>query len=183
MKKCVFFDRDGVVNKSPGAGYVERWADFEFLPDFASVLKTVKRLGYEAVVVTNQRGVSRGIMTLEALEEIHRNLVQLLKEEYGLALLDIMVCTHGKDECECRKPKPGMLIKAAKRHNLDLKASWMVGDQEKDIEAGRRAGCRTILLCGQKTETKADHIVPDLKALESLLERVLHKGGRKKGDE
>jgi len=189
MKKCIFFDRDGIVNKSPGPGYVERWEDFHLMPDFPAVLSTVREMGYEAVVVTNQRGVSRGIMTLETLNEIHRKLKSLLDRKHGLELLDIFFCPHGEWECECRKPKPGMLLEAAKRHDLDLKSSWMVGDGEKDIEAGRRAGCRTILVSDGKLDTKADFVVPDLKSLESLLKSVLEdcrtqnvkgKAGRKK---
>lgn len=188
MKKCVFFDRDGIINRSPGADYVERWEDFKLIPEFVDVLRTVRSLGYEAVVVSNQRGVARGIMSAEAVEEIHRNMQNLLAEEYDLKLLDILYCPHDEGECECRKPKPGMLIEAAGRHDIDLKSSWMVGDQEKDIEAGKRAGCRTILVASEaetKTKadlsrrsngrkgTKADVVINDLKALESLLRRVL----------
>ncbi|MDD4871720.1 MAG: HAD family hydrolase [Kiritimatiellae bacterium] len=173
MKKCVFFDRDGIVNKSPGAGYVERWADFHLLPEFPDILRVVQQKGYEAVIVTNQRGVARGLMTVETLEEIHENFKKLMAEKYNLVPLDILYCVHDKGQCECRKPKPGMLVEAAKRHNLDLKMSWMVGDHETDIEAGRRAGCKTILVSGNKPEMQADYVVPDLKSLESLLKNVL----------
>jgi len=176
MKKCVFFDRDGIVNKSPGAGYVERWADFYLMPEFPDILRMVHDMGYEAVIITNQRGVARGLITLETLEEIHRNLQALLAEKYNLRLLDIFCCPHGEGECECRKPKPGMILEAARRHNLDLAASWMIGDNEKDVEAGRRAGCRTILVAPGKPRTKAEYTAEDMKSLESLLKRVLEDG-------
>jgi D-glycero-D-manno-heptose 1,7-bisphosphate phosphatase len=173
MKKCVFFDRDGIVNKSPGAGYVEHWVDFHLLPEFPDVLRVVHQMGYKAVVVTNQRGIARGLMTIETLEEIHEKFQKLLAEKYNLVLLDIFYCVHGKGECECRKPKPGMLLEAAKRHDLDLKMSWMIGDHETDVEAGRRAGCKTILVSKNKPKTQADYVVSDLKSLESLLKSVL----------
>ncbi|OGV68507.1 MAG: hypothetical protein A2283_22210 [Lentisphaerae bacterium RIFOXYA12_FULL_48_11] len=181
MKKCVFFDRDGIINKSPGPGYVERWADFHLMPEIPGILKLVKNYGYEAVVVTNQRGVATGVMTLAALEEIHGNLQKQLDEDHHLALCDILYCVHGEGECECRKPKPGMLLEAAKRHNIDLKLSWMIGDNEKDVEAGRRAGCRTILVAAGKPVTKADYFVPDMKSLELLLRRVLEEGNAQSG--
>lgn len=173
MKKCVFLDRDGIINQSPGPGYVERWEDFVLQPDIVPVLRRIQERGYVAVVATNQRGVSKGVMSREALETIHLNLVTMLSRDYQLDLLDVMVCTHGEGECECRKPKPGLLIEAARRHGIDLKQSWMVGDSEKDVEAGVNAGCRTVLVGGGGRETKAEHVVPDLKALETLLSRVL----------
>ena len=169
----MFFDRDGIVNRSPGPGYVERWEDFHLLPEFVSVLRRVREMGYEGVIVTNQRGVARGITAAEVVEEIHRNLIRVLHEKHGLELLDILYCPHSEGECECRKPKPGMLIEAAKRHGIDLRSSWMVGDDEKDVEAGRRAGCRTILVGPGDRETKADFRVTGMAGLETLIEEVL----------
>ena len=175
MKKCVFFDRDGVVNKSPGPGYVECWSDFHIMSEFPGILRMVGEMGYVAVIITNQRGVARGVMSLENLEDIHLNLRKTLADNYKLKLLDILYCIHDKDECECRKPKPGMLLEAAKRHNIDLKLSWMIGDNEKDVEAGQRAGCRTILVAAGKPVTRADYTVTDMKSLELLMKRVLEE--------
>ena len=87
MKKCIFFDRDGIVNRAPVAGYVERWADFVLVPEFVEVLRLVRERGYEAVIVSNQRGVARGIMTAEAVDEIHRNLRDILGREHNLEVL------------------------------------------------------------------------------------------------
>lgn len=171
-RKCVFFDRDGIVNESPGPGYVTRWADFRLMPGFVDVLRVCAGKGYAAVIVTNQRGVSKGLMTLEALEDIHARLVSMLGT-MGLDLLDILYCTHAEGECECRKPKPGMLLEAARRHDLDLAGSWMIGDSPRDVEAGRAAGCRTIIVGPHAADCVADHAAADMVELKRLVENVL----------
>jgi D-glycero-D-manno-heptose 1,7-bisphosphate phosphatase len=173
MKKCVFFDRDGIVNRSPGPGYVERWEDFELLAGFPPVLRLVGQKGYAAIMATNQRGVARGMMTLEELQRIHACLRRLLRERHGVDFLDVFYCPHEEGDCDCRKPRPGMLLKAAAQYGIDLAASWMIGDSENDVEAGRRAGCRTVLVTGPDVETAADHRVGGLAELERLLEKVL----------
>jgi len=176
-KKCVFLDRDGIVNVPPGEErYVRKAGDFVLQPGFPAVLREIAVSGFEAVVVTNQRGVALGLMTMEDLARIHGRLAGILRKEHGLSLLDVMCCPHDRDECECRKPKPGMLLAAAARHGIELSASWMVGDQERDIEAGRRAGCRTILVDAADAATAADHKVRDLAELAALLRRVLRGG-------
>lgn len=174
MRRCVFFDRDGIVNRSPGEGlYVERWEDFELLPDFVDVLRLVRQRGYVAVVATNQRGVSRGLMTEAEVARIHDNLCRVLTEKYGLELLDVMCCPHAEGQCQCRKPQPGLLLEAARRHDLDLSGSWMIGDTERDVEAGRRAGCRTVLVAHPDQTTNADFHVADLRTLATLLNQHL----------
>jgi len=175
-RKCVFFDRDGVVNESPGPGYVERWSDFKLLPEFVDSLRAVKAAGYEAVIVTNQHGVGRGIMSPEALESIHRNLTTVLKDRYGLELKDILHCPHGDDECDCRKPKPGLLMEAARRHGLNLKESWMIGDSAGDILAGKAAGCRTVFVGHAEGDEGSDYRVGEMSELAALLERMLQNG-------
>lgn len=173
MKKCVFFDRDGVVNRSPGPGYVERWADFKLMPEFVDVLGKVTELGYGAVVVTNQRGVKLGVVSEAALSDMHDNLKKVLREKHGLKLLDIMVCPHDDNECDCRKPKPGMLLEAARKHGIDLKASWMIGDGVRDVEAGRRAGCRTVFIGTRDKGADADYCVADMAELVEKIENIL----------
>ena len=189
-QKCVFFDRDGIVNKSPGQGrYVTRWADFHLIPEFAICLRSVLKMGYQAVLVTNQRAVARGLMSTKDLEDIHQRLRRLLMRQYGLELLDIAYCPHNPNECSCRKPSPGMILAMADKHNLDLAASWMIGDSETDIEAGRRAGCRTVLVAdsprlasmsrrsgrspGNATDSKADARVPSMRALARKIRGIL----------
>ena len=173
MIKCVFFDRDGIVNESPGRGYVERWEDFRLQAGFVDVCLLARERGYACVVVTNQRGVARGIMTCATVEDIHRRMTAVLQSCHGLELLDVLYCPHEEGECECRKPRPGMLLDAAERHGIDLASSWMVGDGERDVCAGRAAGCRTVLVAGEDAGTVADFQVPDMRALYALLSREL----------
>ena len=173
LRKCVFFDRDGIVNKSPGAGYVERWEDFKLLPEFVAVLRTARELGFDGVIVTNQQGVAKGIMSQEEVKRIHANLRALLKEKHGLELLDIVYCPHFEGKCQCRKPRPGMLLDAAKKHGIDLKSSWMIGDDWKDVEAGKRAGCKTIFVGPTEKAPGADFCVSDMIELQTQIAKVL----------
>jgi D-glycero-D-manno-heptose 1,7-bisphosphate phosphatase len=176
INRCVFFDRDGIVNASPGAGrYVLRWEDFHLLPEFVEVLRVVHAHGYQAVIVTNQRAVARGFVSVAEVAAMHRSLRDLLRKSYQLDLLDVAYCPHDVGQCDCRKPAPGMLLSMARKHNLDLAASWMVGDAETDIEAGQRAGCRTILVNGDEAVSKADWRVAAMKDLPELLEKVLNQ--------
>jgi D-glycero-D-manno-heptose 1,7-bisphosphate phosphatase len=175
MTPCIFFDRDGIVNQSPGPGYVERWADFHLLPEFVSILRTIAGLGYAAVIITNQRGVALGHMTIDDVEDIHRRLRSLLKTQHHLELLDILYCPHERNTCECRKPKPGMLLEAARRHHLDLSLSWMIGDSAKDVEAGHAAGCRTILVGNATPTLPPDFHFPSMSALSTAIATILTK--------
>ncbi len=170
MKKCFFFDRDGIVNESPGPEkYVERWEDFHLMPGFVKVLRRVTALGYASVVVTNQRCVALGRLTPGDLERMHDQLRALLRDRHGLALTDILYCPHDRGVCDCRKPKPGLLLEAARRHAFDLPASWMVGDSATDVEAGQAAGCRTIWVGEKRLAGSATVSVDSLEALDSLI--------------
>jgi D-glycero-D-manno-heptose 1,7-bisphosphate phosphatase len=143
-RPAVFFDRDGVINCSPGeARFVLDWAGFQFMPDVALQLRRLREIGYALVLVTNQSGVGRGLMTQAALDEIHDKMQAAL----GNARFDaIYYCPHHPDEkCPCRKPSPWMILKAADEHALDVARSFLIGDSGRDIEMGRAAGCRTIL--------------------------------------
>jgi D-glycero-D-manno-heptose 1,7-bisphosphate phosphatase len=136
--------------------------------------RTAERLGFITAVITNQRGVARGIMTLETLKKIHTMLERELADN-SIRLAGIYVCTHERDTCTCRKPQPGMLLQAARDHNIDLASSWMIGDSESDVEAGRRAGCHTIRVCPDDVETTADFRVADMPELAvKLKEFTLH---------
>lgn len=172
-KPCVFFDRDGIVNEPPTAArYVRSKEEFRLVPEFVDVLRLVLNRGYVAIVVTNQKGVGTGIMSQEAVDEIHRELQDRVRRE-GLELLDILVCTATNDEDPRRKPNPGMLYEAAERHHLNLARSWMIGDNETDVEAGRRAGCHTVLVDPADKPTAADFKVHTMRELFQLLEKVL----------
>jgi D-glycero-D-manno-heptose 1,7-bisphosphate phosphatase len=144
---CIFFDRDGIVNRAPDPDpYVLRDEDFHLLPEFFEALRIARERGYAAAVVTNQRCVSLGLLSRADLERMHDRLLAECGRR-GLALLEVAYCPHGGDHPD-RKPAPGMLRKAAARHGIDLARSWMVGDSPRDAEAGRRAGCRTLYVGG-----------------------------------
>lgn len=171
-RPCVFFDRDGIVNRSPGPGYVERVEDFHLLPDFVEALRVARDRGYVAVVVTNQKGVGKGVMTQAALDEIHARMERELAA-HGLHLLDVIACTATDDAHPNRKPNPGMILEAARKHDLDLSRSWMIGDNEKDVLAGQRAGCRTILVGQIGKPTVSEFRIPAMPGLPELLQKVL----------
>lgn len=154
-QKAIFLDRDGTINKY--IGFLRNVDEFVLLDGVAKAIKKINDAGYLAIVVTNQPVIARGEVSLEELDEIHNKMETLLGKE-GAYLNAIYYCPHHphrgykrekteyKIECECRKPKPGMLLKAAMDFNIDLKQSWMVGDGEHDIKAGIRAGCKTVLI-------------------------------------
>lgn len=155
QQKAIFLDRDGTINKY--VGFLRKEEEFELLPGVADAIKKINKSGYLAVVVTNQPVIARGEVTYSQLENIHNKMETLLGKE-GAYLDGIYFCPHHphsgyegevkelKVDCDCRKPKPGMLLKAAEELNIDLSQSYMVGDGENDIKAGKAAGCKTVLL-------------------------------------
>lgn len=154
-QKAVFLDRDGTINRY--VGFLRNIEEFELLPGVAAAIRKINESGYLAIVVTNQPVIARGEVTYEQLQEIHNKMETLLGMQ-GAYLDRIYFCPHHphkgyegeiselKIECKCRKPKSGMLFKAEEDFNIDLSQSWMVGDGENDIKAGRAAGCRTALI-------------------------------------
>lgn len=154
-QKAVFLDRDGTINKY--VGFLRDIDEFELLDGAADAIKKINASGYLAIVVTNQPVIARGEVSFEELERIHNKMETLLGKE-GAYLDAIYFCPHHphkgyegerpelKFDCNCRKPKPGMLLKAAQDFNIDLAQSWMIGDGENDIRAGQNAGCRTVLI-------------------------------------
>ena len=173
-KPCIFFDRDGIVNESPGPGYVERWADFHLQRGFVAALRVVAAKGWPAVIVTNQQGVAKGLYSEDELDAMHENLRGALRAE-GLDVLDVFKCVHfAADGCDCRKPKAGMFFAAAEKHDLDLTRSWMIGDSEKDVEAGHNAGCAgTLRVCPLDEKTAADFHVASMDEVAAMLEKEL----------
>lgn len=145
-QKNIFLDRDGVINRICEGRYVTSWDLFEFLPHTIEALKLLMSKGYRMYVVTNQGGISRGIMGEETLKDIHANMAGELSA-HGIRFDGIYYCPHHDiDNCVCRKPKPGMLHRAAGEHGINLHRAIMVGDRDKDIEAGEDAGCDTELV-------------------------------------
>lgn len=173
-RPCVFLDRDGVVNVSPGDGYVTRWVDFRFQDGIMEVLAMIRERGYPSILVTNQQGVAKGLMTDGDLEEIHGRMQAQLGAR-GLAFDALYAATErGGTESRRRKPSPAMLHEASAAHAIDLGNSWMIGDDDKDIIAGQRAGTGTIRLLGTKPATvEADHTARSLEDLVALLDTLL----------
>jgi D-glycero-D-manno-heptose 1,7-bisphosphate phosphatase len=143
-KPAIFLDRDGTLNEA--VGYVSHRSRFRLFPYSVESVRAIRDAGFLAVLVTNQSGVGRGYFPEELVQEIHRDFQRLL-ENAGTGLDGIYYCPHRPDEgCECRKPKPGMLIRAAKELGCDLSRSWMIGDNRTDLEAGWNAGARSALV-------------------------------------
>jgi D-glycero-D-manno-heptose 1,7-bisphosphate phosphatase len=149
MPKAVFIDRDGVINQKPSKGeYITSWGDFHILPGVAEAIALLKKAGYAVIVVTNQRCVAKGLMAIAELEEIHARMRESLARS-GATLDGVYYCPHDyQSQCKCRKPAPGMLLEAAQELGLDLGSSWMVGDSDIDIQAGKNAGCKTARVVG-----------------------------------
>jgi D-glycero-D-manno-heptose 1,7-bisphosphate phosphatase len=147
MKKAVFLDRDGVINrKAPEGRYVTRWEDMKFLPGVSDAIQLFNRSGFLVIVVTNQRCIAKGLLTTNELESLHARMRQKFKSA-GATIDAIYYCPHESEpRCGCRKPEPGMLLNATRDFDIDMAASWIVGDSEPDVEAGRSAGCRTVRL-------------------------------------
>ena len=187
MKKAVFIDRDGTLNRmvyDETHGLMDsplRPEQVQMIPCAGAFLADLHQAGYFVCVVTNQPGLAKGTLTLQRLDEINRTLAAQLDAEGG-HWDDLAACPHHPTgsgtpnefvrECRCRKPRPGLLLEAAQIHGIDLAASWMIGDGLNDVQAGRAAGCRTILVTRLKIEQveqffqldncRPDAIVPQL---------------------
>ena len=147
MARAVFLDRDGVINRrAPEGHYINSLAEFKILPGVTEAISRLNGSGFLVLVATNQRCIARGIVPAEVVAQIHATLRQQV--EHGGGRIDgVYVCPHDYgDVCNCRKPKPGMLLQAAKDFGLDLSQCWMVGDCATDIKAGHSAGCRTVAI-------------------------------------
>ncbi len=146
-KKALFLDRDGVINVSaPEGDYILSPEDFRLQSAVIPLIRFARAAGYLIVVVTNQRGVSLGLMSAEDLEAVHARMRELLALE-NADVDAVYSCMHGFDDaCDCRKPKPGMLLAASRDLDIDLSGSVMVGDKESDMAAGKAAGCGTNIL-------------------------------------
>jgi histidinol-phosphate phosphatase family protein len=141
--KTVFVDRDGVINLER-SDYVKSISELEIYPNAAKNIKLLKNAGFLVVVITNQSAVNRGIITHEMVNQIHNSIQDHLKK-HGTILDGFYYCPHIPDEnCSCRKPKSGLLKKAILELNIDLNSSWMIGDNDSDIEAANSIGCKAI---------------------------------------
>ena len=163
-QKAIFLDRDGTINKE--VGFLSNINDFELLPGVAEAIRRINSSGYLAIVITNQPVIARGEVTVDELDQIH-NKMETLLGEHGAYLDAIYYCPHHPDkgfdgevaelkiDCDCRKPKPGMLLRAATDFNIDLRNSWMIGDKDKDVMAGKAAGCQTVWIDAPTAQSAA----------------------------
>jgi D-glycero-D-manno-heptose 1,7-bisphosphate phosphatase len=169
MLSAVFLDRDGVINENRD-DYVKSLDELKFLPGAIAAVSRLTSVGFRVIVVSNQQGVSRGMIAPESLEQIDSALRGELTAA-GSEIAAIYYCLHLKeDDCDCRKPKPGLLLRAASDLGFDVTRSVLIGDSPGDIEAGHAAGCKTVLALSGKTakvevaglKAQPDHVVADL---------------------
>jgi D-glycero-D-manno-heptose 1,7-bisphosphate phosphatase len=174
LRPAVFLDRDGVINRNvrrDGRLLAPRsLADFRLLPGVATAIRALREAGFLIVVVTNQPDIGNGHVAAETVEAMHGKLWRVLAPDA------IETCPHRQDEgCDCRKPQPGMLLRAAERLGIDLGRSFMVGDRGSDVVAGRTAGCYTLLVARGPVEAAPDAIVGSLPA---AVVKILDVGDR-----
>lgn len=167
-QKAIFLDRDGTINKY--VGFLRNIDDFELIEGVAEAIKLINQSGYLAIVVTNQPVIARGEVTWEELNEIHKKMATLLGKE-GAYVDGIYICPHHPDkgfegerpeykiDCDCRKPKPGLLLQAARDFNIDLSESYMIGDSHRDVEAGENAGVKKSFKVENNTPNEMLNIV------------------------
>ena len=173
LNKAIFLDRDGTINVEKN--YLIDPADLVLLPGVGAALRRGRAAGYLLIVVTNQSGVARGYFTTTAVAKLHDHLQQELLP-YGVQIDAFYLCPHhpehGAGPCDCRKGEPGMLLQAAREHHIDLAASWMIGDKRSDVEAGSKAGCRSILVRTGYGEQEGEGLPPATLIADSLAAAV-----------
>jgi D-glycero-D-manno-heptose 1,7-bisphosphate phosphatase len=166
LKRAVFLDRDGTINEEKD--YLHRVEDFEFIPGASEAIRRLKEAGFLVIVVTNQSGVARGYYSLDDVAILHRHMRKEL-DAAGASVDGIYVCPHHptegvgeyRRECDCRKGRPGMLLRAAREYGIDLSRSYMIGDKVADIEAGEMAGCKPLMVLTGYGKTEAAGISPE----------------------
>lgn len=184
--KAVFLDRDGVINEiifHKEMGILDSAAnadEIKLFPNVGKAINNFKKLGYKTIIISNQPGIAKDKFTEKSFEEMKDKLRSELKKQ-GAEIDDEFYCLHhpnGTNKkytkiCKCRKPKPGMILDAAKKHNIDLSESWMIGDGITDIQAGQKAGCKTILISQMKCDLC--HLMRDEKIKPNQIEPNLYK--------
>jgi D-glycero-D-manno-heptose 1,7-bisphosphate phosphatase len=145
LQNVIFLDRDGVINRD-SPEYIKRWAEFEFLPGSLEAIAELSRAGRTLILITNQSIIGRRMVPPGVLEDMHRRMRRAI-EAAGGEIFDIFYCPHRPDEdCDCRKPEPGLIFQAKERHGIDLPRTVMIGDNVKDVACGHNAGCGATIL-------------------------------------
>lgn len=165
MNRAIFLDRDGVINRAASeGGYIVRWEEMCLLPRVAEAIRLLNASGFLVIVVTNQRCVAKGLITVEDLELLHQKMCGKLAA-MGAMIHRVYFCPHDiEPPCSCRKPAPGMLLEAAREYGIALYESWMIGDSTSDIAAGINAGCKTarVIRSPRLWEASGDVNAPSL---------------------
>jgi D-glycero-D-manno-heptose 1,7-bisphosphate phosphatase len=158
LKKVVFLDRDGTINRD-SADYIKNWSEFKFLPRSIEAMRDLTAAGFTIIVITNQSAIPRKLISPTELELIHTKLRAAVRSGGG-NISDIFFCPHmPEDGCDCRKPRPGLIIQAQKKYQIELAASVMVGDSARDIECARNAGCgHSVLVKTGNFQGAASHL-------------------------
>lgn len=175
-RNVVFTDRDGVINRNlPDS--IKRPEEFAFLPGSCEALRRLTEKGFDVIVITNQSALGRGVMTLETLEDIHRRMLAAV-DAAGGRILDLFVCPHRPDDgCRCRKPEPGLLLAARRKHRIDFSSAIMIGDSATDIECARNAGVGTALLVRTGNGAEAAAALAARGCLPDFTADDLHQAG------
>ena len=180
-QKAVFLDRDGTINVLVKEHFVKKPEQLELIDGAAEAVKKINSMGYLAIVITNQPVIARGDVDLQTLDLIHMKMETDLGKQ-GAYIDDLFYCPHHPDrgfegerseykiDCDCRKPKPGMILKAAEKYNIDLAQSYMAGDDKRDVMAGINAGCKSVFLTGGKDENRETISGLDVQVFSSLKE-------------
>jgi len=170
-QNVVFLDRDGVINQDSSA-YIKSWSEFKFLPRSLQALKNLNQHNFHSYLITNQSAINRKLITLDTLTHMHDNMMAAIIAAGG-RIDDIFFCPHlPREDCSCRKPKPGLIRAAQKKYNIHLASSFMIGDSAKDVVCARHAGCGFTLLVKTgdyttaTTELAAAGITPDYVATD-----------------
>ena len=162
LQKVVFLDRDGVINRN-SPDYIKSWEEFEFFPKSIEAIRLLNLNGFTTIIITNQSVINRNMVSRDGLECIQALMKKEIKSGGG-DIKDIFYCPHvPEDGCDCRKPKPGLILQAQKKYRIDLPTSIMVGDSAKDIECARRAGCGLSVLVKSENFSNAEKILSEKK--------------------
>lgn len=165
MNKAVFLDRDGTIIKD--VVYLSKEEDIEIIPEAVEAIKIFNKNNYLVILITNQSGIARGYYSIDQFEKVNKKVVDIFKQK-GAIIDDAYFCPHFENDCSCRKPNPGMIFEAAKNHQIDLNKSFVIGDKGTDIEAGKNAGCKTVLVLTGLENAQDQSVKPDFVAKDAL---------------
>jgi D-glycero-D-manno-heptose 1,7-bisphosphate phosphatase len=177
MKKTIFLDRDGVINQD-SSDYIKSWSEFQFIPGSIDAIRDLTINGFGIVLITNQSVINRKMASKEDVENIFEKMKTEIKSNGG-SILDIFYCPHKPDDgCECRKPLPGMILKAKIKHRIDLSTAYMVGDNLKDMECAKNAGCGYSVLVRTGNGKQAQKVLEENKITPIHIADNLYEASR-----